>query len=144
MVERKRVFVTFIRPEDKRLFLKINNVQILDGKKSLKNRIKNYGTKVDFPFKGVTKTGIVIGFQKDSIYVEFKLTDTSYSRCWIPYSVLKDYNPEELNKKIKKNHLAGLKNFNNNCYINAVLQCMIRTPLFGEYLNKESYAEKNK
>ena len=140
IIERKRVFVIFIRPSDKKLFLKINNIQIADGKKYLKNRIRNYGVKVDFPFKGITKTGVVIGFQKDSVYVEFKITDTSYTRSWVPFSVLKDYNPEQLNMKVKKNHLAGLKNFNNNCYINAIIQCIIRTPLFGQYLNKESYA----
>ena len=79
------MFVTFIRSNDQKLFLRMNNVQIVNGKKFLKNRIKNYGTKVDFPYKGVTKSGIVISFQKDKVYVEFKISDTSYTRSWIPF-----------------------------------------------------------
>ena len=49
---------------------------------------------------------------------------------------LKKLNPENLDSEKKLNEMPGLRNLGNTCYINAILQCLIRTPYFGPYLQK--------
>lgn len=48
-------------------------------------------------------------------------------------------NPDSLDNLNKINELAGLNNLGNTCYMNAVLQCLIRTPYFGKYLQQENF-----
>ena len=40
--------------------------------------------------------------------------------------------------------MPGLRNLGNTCYINAVLQCIVRTPYFGPYLRKEDFHSEKK
>ncbi len=50
------------------------------------------------------------------------------------------FNPVQLGKEGQINQLAGLDNIGNTCYMNAVIQCLIRTPSFGNYLQQQQFA----
>jgi ubiquitin C-terminal hydrolase len=51
------------------------------------------------------------------------------------------FNPENLMEEAQLNELSGLDNIGNTCYMNAVIQCLIRTPFFGSYLEQENFAD---
>lgn len=81
---------------EKKNFILVNNVMELNGKKVLKNRIKNYATEVSFPFGGITKNGFVCQFNEKEVLVEFRKDEGSFVKSWVPVKALIEYNPSEL------------------------------------------------
>jgi ubiquitin carboxyl-terminal hydrolase 4/11/15 len=59
--------------------------------------------------------------------------EVSYSEAF------EKFNPAELGREGQINQLAGLDNIGNTCYMNAVVQCLIRTPSFGNYLEQQEF-----
>ena len=57
---------------------------------------------------------------------------------------MKEYNPSLVNSDKKLNYLAGMNNFDNNCYMNSTLQCLIRTPYLDKYLSSMVLVDKKK
>ena len=82
--------------------------------------------------------------EKNEIEVEYMNETRNAIRTTIRVdNKLRTINPDNLLTKTQFNELSGLVNIGNTCYLNAVLQCVIRTPAFGGYLESEDF-DRNK
>ena len=87
----KFLYFCFVPFKLKQLFIETNNVQEVNGKKRLKNRIKNFGTPISFPYKGVIKEGCVFQFS-DEINLLYRKKEGKFSKIILSVENIKDYN----------------------------------------------------
>lgn len=98
-------------------------------------RIKNYGSIINVAIGGILYKGLVVGIVS-STFVRVEIMDERGNIVQNDYQLenLKALNPSDLEEEKLINEFAGFENVGNVCFINSVLQCLIRTPLFGAYL----------
>lgn len=107
----------------------------------LKERFAHYGNEVNISIGGVLTAAEVVDIKDErNITVEFQDDLGITQSLEIVYSeTFEKFNPAELGKEGQINQLAGLDNIGNTCYMNAVIQCLIRTPSFGNYLEQQEF-----
>ena len=120
----------------KQKFIKHYNViETEEGKKYVEERIQNYGTMLRIPVHGLIRRAFVIKLTDHSIYAEYRNEENSRYEIMFDVDKIKKYNLNEYSDHDSMNSMAGLTNRHGIfSYLNAVIQCLIRTPYFGMYM----------
>lgn len=92
--------------------------------------MKNYASLINIRIDGAVIKGAVTQIFTQAIEVTYKNGDNLLAKRRIKEHKLKDINSSELSKDKRLNFLAGMNNFENNCYMNSTVQCLIKTPNF--------------
>jgi hypothetical protein len=131
-----RTYLAFVPRPAVTAFTFLHNIREGKEQKLLKERFANYGSEVNFSIDGVMNRGEVVEIEdEESITVEYIDEQGNVRRRTIANDGdFEKFNPENLLDEGQLNELSGLDNIGNTCYMNAVIQCLIRTPFFGNYL----------
>ena len=95
--------------------------------------------------KGVLKKGELVTIRRDNRNEVEVVDENGYiKKYYFNTEHLRKHNLNTIEEKLKKNPISGLNNLGNTCYSNTVVQCLIRTPYFGQYLMNADFSQEKK